>query len=291
MLFCTFFVFINIFFCSICFFSFFYKHSNQEYVDCGWLRNGETAQGPAATAPQVMKTTSASNVTPATSTNATSTESTSTSSSSSSSERPSKRQRVDSGGTVAQSGNTTKTTTEDRPELHVGRAIAALGWHAVKHDKTSVRDAVKTALASLNLYALVQDNDDNSQVEILVLKSPYTGTASGASAGGASSTSASNNNNGSTTVKENATLTQSERLQVMKAGQLVCIVRVINVPGGTPSLHSNATKEETTSPGTSDDGEHNTTIHISRPQGDVFEFHNLYKKLRVLLGGMNSGAR
>ena len=69
-------------------------------------------------------------------------------------------------GTVAQSGNTTKTTTEDRPELHVGRAIAALGWHAVKHDKTSVRDAVKTALASLNLYALVQDNDDNSQVEI-----------------------------------------------------------------------------------------------------------------------------
>ena len=73
--------------------------------------------------------------------------------------------------------------------------------------------------------------------------------------------------NGIGVVSENTTLTKAERRELFQKRELVCIVRVLEGEGGT------------------------NTIHISRPGGDMFAFHNLYKKLRTLLGEMNSGAR
>jgi hypothetical protein len=143
---------------------------------------------------------------------------------------------------------------DQRPELHVGRAIAALGWHAIKHDTESVRDAVTSALAGLHLCALVQDNKNNSEVEILVMNKK------------ASKAEQMTVVEGELVVKDNVTLTKAERAQSMKSGALVCIVRVL-------------------------EGADGVTIHISRPCGDLFAFHNLYKKLRTLLVDINSGAR
>jgi hypothetical protein len=291
------------------------RPSQAEYVECGWIQTGGAKLSSSSSSSSTTSTTSTTTTT--TTTTATSTASSAAPSSTSAStrshsqisatssdvqidgedqpERAVKRQRIsadhnDSNGhPKTETHGTTRndpseakstTTTEvvddpltgdaydvgQRPELHVGRVVTALGWHAIKHDTESVRNAVVSALATLNLSPLVQDNKHNSEVEILVMNKANRSLVGVDAADAEDVAERIVVGGGELVVKDDVTLTEAERAQSMKSGALVCIVRVLERADGV-------------------------TIHISRPCGDLFAFHNLYKKLRVLLVDINSGAR
>ena len=291
------------------------RPSQAEYVECGWIQTCGAKLSSSSSSSSTTSTTSTTTTT--TTTTATSTASSAAPSSTSAStrshsqisatssdvqidgedqpERAVKRQRIsadhnDSNGhPKTETHGTTRndpseakstTTTEvvddpltgdaydvgQRPELHVGRVVTALGWHAIKHDTESVRNAVVSALATLNLSPLVQDNKHNSEVEILVMNKANRSLVGVDAADAEDVAERIVVGGGELVVKDDVTLTEAERAQSMKSGALVCIVRVLERADGV-------------------------TIHISRPCGDLFAFHNLYKKLRVLLVDINSGAR
>lgn len=154
-----------------------------------------------------------------------------------------KRQRTD-----LSSSTHPATEKESRPEMHVGHAIAALGWHAIKKKPVSVRDAVKEALESLGLRAIVQHSKNNTEAEIFVLGNDSS-------------------DEGSNVVSEDVPMAEWQRNDLICSGDIVCVVRVL------------------------DNGAAGNQIHISKPQGEMFAFHNLYKRLRRLLGDVNNGAQ
>ena len=158
-----------------------------------------------------------------------------------------KRQRRETTASAA-GGLASEVLTEPRPEMHVGRAIAALGWHAIKKKPVSIRDAVKTALETLGLRALVQHSNDNTVAEIIVLGSDSSFQSADV-------------------VREDVPMAEDQRNDLMGSGDVVCVVRVLANSDGA------------------------NQIHISKPQGDMFAFHKLYKQLRSLLGDVNNGAQ
>ncbi len=244
------------------------RPTKTELINLGWVLGPPRGLGSTSTGAQILDvevpeplskvTSSSPSHSAAPSSTATASTSASTAAASSSgtageisrsrdplSEPKAKRQRRENAS--ASEGLTSQAPTEHRPEMHVGRAIAALGWHAIKKKPVSIRDAVKTALESLGLHALVQHSKDNTEAEIIVLGSESSRQRFDV-------------------VREDVPMAEDQRNDLIGSDDVVCVVRVF----------ANA------------DGTHQ--IHISKPQGELFAFHKLYKQLRSLLGDINNGA-